>query len=94
MPAANGPDAIVIAEREHGSIDLLLTDIVMPGMNGRELAEILCADDPTLKVVFTSGYPSNGIVRSGLRAANVAFIEKPYLPEDLARMVRGVLDAA
>jgi signal transduction histidine kinase len=94
MPAANGPAAILIAEREHGSIDLLFTDIVMPGMNGRELADILCAGDPTLKVVFTSGYPSDAMLRSGLRSANVSFIEKPYLPEDLARMVRGVLDAA
>jgi CheY-like chemotaxis protein len=93
MPAANGREATEIAGQQAGSIDLLLTDIVMPGMNGRELADTLCAEDSTLKVVFTSGYPADATVRAGLRETNVAFIEKPYLPTDLARFLRTVLDS-
>ncbi len=93
LPAAGGREAIEIAEQQHASIDLLLTDIVMPGMNGRELADTLVAEHPTLKVVFTSGYPSDVTVRHGLSDASVAFIEKPYPPEDLARIVRRVLDS-
>jgi len=93
LPAADGREAIEIAERQAGSIDLLLTDIVMPGMNGRELADRLTAEYPALKVVFTSGYPSDATVRDGLREADVAFIEKPYLPEELARILRRVVDS-
>ena len=65
----------------------------MPGINGRELADTLCMQYPALKVVFTSGYPADATVRTGLRERNVAFIEKPYLPADLARIVRTVLDS-
>jgi signal transduction histidine kinase/ActR/RegA family two-component response regulator len=93
LPAADGREAIEIAEQQAGSIDLLLTDIVMPGMNGRELANTLTAEYPRLKVVFTSGYPADATVRKGLSETGVAFIEKPYLPEDLARIVRRIVDA-
>jgi signal transduction histidine kinase/CheY-like chemotaxis protein len=93
VPAASGREATEIARHQGGSIDLLLTDIVMPGMNGRELADTLCAEYPALKVVFTSGYPADATVRAGLRETNVAFIEKPYLPADLARFLRTVLDS-
>jgi signal transduction histidine kinase/ActR/RegA family two-component response regulator len=93
VPAAGGEEAIEIVKHQAGSIDLLLSDIVMPGMNGRELADTLCAEYPALKVVFTSGYPADTTVRNGLRETNMAFIEKPYLPDDLARFLRGVLDS-
>jgi signal transduction histidine kinase/CheY-like chemotaxis protein len=93
LPAADGREATEIAGAEAGSIDLLLTDIVMPGINGRELADTLCMAYPALKVVFTSGYPADATVRNGLRETNVAFIEKPYLPAELARIVRTVLDS-
>jgi signal transduction histidine kinase/ActR/RegA family two-component response regulator len=93
LPAADGREAIEIAGQQAGSIDLLLTDIVMPGMNGRELANTLTAEYPALKVVFTSGYPADATVRKGLSETGVAFIEKPYLPEDLARIVRRIVDA-
>ena len=93
LQAEEGREAIEIAEQQRGTIDLLLTDIVMPGMNGRELADRLVVEHPKLKVVFSSGYPADAIVRHGLSEANVAFIEKPYLPDELASTVRGVLDA-
>jgi PAS domain S-box-containing protein len=93
LQAADGPEAIEIAEQRHGSIDLLLTDVVMPSMNGRELAERLLADNPPLKVLFTSGYPEDTIVRHAIAEARVAFIEKPYLPDDLGRAVRSIFDS-
>jgi CheY-like chemotaxis protein len=71
---------------------LLLTDVVMPGMNGRELAETLLETRPQLGVLFTSGYPSDTVVRRGIADASAAFIEKPYLPDELAAKVREVLD--
>ncbi|MGZ4409880.1 MAG: protoglobin domain-containing protein [Gaiellaceae bacterium] len=93
LQAADGPEAIEIAEQRHGSIDLLLTDVVMPSMNGRELAERLLAENPPLKVLFTSGYPEDTIVRHAIAEAHVAFIEKPYLPDDLARAVRTIFNS-
>ena len=72
--------------------DLLLTDVVMPGMNGRELAELLIARQPTLKVLYTSGYPADSMVRAGIADASAAYLEKPYVPDDLARTVRRLLN--
>ena len=63
----------------------------MPGMNGRELAEQLLAADPTLQVLFTSGYPTDTIIRRGIAEARTNYTEKPYLPEDLARKIREIL---
>jgi DNA-binding NarL/FixJ family response regulator len=65
----------------------------MPGMNGRELAELLIARQPTLKVLYTSGYPADAMVRAGIAEASAAYIEKPYVPDELARSVRMLLDA-
>ena len=92
IAAASGPEAIEIAAQADRSIDLLMTDVVMPRMNGRELADRLTATRPDLRVLFTSGYPSDTVVRHGIAEARTAFIEKPYLPDDLARMVRDILD--
>ena len=91
VAAASGPEAIEIAEA-NGSIDLLMTDVVMPRMNGRELADRLLATRSDLKVLFTSGYPSDTALRRGIAEASTSFIEKPYLPDDLARKVREILD--
>jgi two-component system, cell cycle sensor histidine kinase and response regulator CckA len=93
LEASNGAEAIDVAEREGQPVDLLLSDVVMPGMNGRELAEHLLLHWPTLKVLFTSGYPADTIIRHGIAQATTAYLEKPYLPEELARKVRKVLDA-
>ena len=92
VAAASGPEAIEIAEEANGSIDLLMTDVVMPRMNGRELADRLLATRSDLKVLFTSGYPSDTALRRGIAEARTSFIEKPYLPDDLARKVREILD--
>lgn len=92
LEACDGASAIELAQ-EQGSIELVLTDVVMPGMTGRELVEQLLEERPTLKALFTSGYPADTVLRRGIAQSRVAFIEKPYLPDDLALKVREVLDS-
>jgi two-component system cell cycle sensor histidine kinase/response regulator CckA len=94
LEASNGAEALDLVDREEGSIDMLLSDVVMPGMNGRELSEKLLLDRPEMKVLFTSGYPADTIIRHGIAQATTAYLEKPYLPDELARKVRHVLDEA
>jgi two-component system, cell cycle sensor histidine kinase and response regulator CckA len=91
IPAANGLEALAIAEEQGESIDLVLTDIVMPQMNGRELAEKLAPTHPELKVLFTSGYPADSIIRQGIAEGRVAYIQKPYLADELAHKIRETL---
>jgi DNA-binding NarL/FixJ family response regulator len=64
----------------------------MPGLNGRELAERLLASRPGLRVLFTSGYPADAALRERIAAARASYIEKPYLPDELARRIRTLLD--
>jgi PAS domain S-box-containing protein len=92
IAAASGPDAIEIADQGDLRVDLLMTDVAMPRMNGRELADQLMATRPALKILFTSGYPADTVLRLGIAEARTAFIEKPYLPDDLALKVRETLD--
>jgi CheY-like chemotaxis protein len=81
--------------RDHGeSIDLLVTDVIMPGMNGRELADLLREQAPGLRVLFISGYPDDAIGRHGAFEEGTTFLPKPFTPEALARAVRTALDAA
>ena len=91
--AADGPSALETAASHEGAIDLLLTDVVMPGMGGSELAERLATTRPRMKVLYTSGYTDDAMVRQGVLTAGVAFLQKPFVPETLARKVREVLDA-
>ena len=93
LVADGGAQAIQIAEQAETRIDLLMTDVVMPRMNGRELADLLVEMCSNLKVLFTSGYPSDTVLRHGIAEARTAFIEKPYLPDTLARKVRETIDA-
>jgi two-component system, cell cycle sensor histidine kinase and response regulator CckA len=92
LTAADGVEALAVAEGHEGTIDLLLTDVVMPRMNGRELAVQLTDERPDMKVIFTSGYPSDTVVRTGITEARVAYIQKPYVGDDLLRMIRTTLD--
>ena len=80
-----------LASHHPGAIDLLLTDVILPGMNGKELAEQLKLLRPEIAVLFTSGHPRNVIASSGVLDPDVAFIAKPYSPEDLAKKLREVL---
>jgi len=93
LEAGSAEDAQSIVAGHAGAIDLLLTDSVMPGMSGPDLAGNLRSTRPELKVLFMSGYTDDAIVRHGLLTASEAFLQKPFTPEGLARKVREVLDS-
>jgi PAS domain S-box-containing protein len=91
IEARNGEEALMLAEKHGGRIDLLMTDIVMPGMNGRELSDRLKRIHPETKPLFTSGYTENVIVHHGILESNLDFIGKPYSVQALAAKIREVL---
>ena len=92
--AANGEAALEIAARHSGKFDLLLTDVVMPGMNGRVLAEQLSMRQPGLKVLFMSGYTDTFIAGHGVLEKGTNLLHKPFTEEILINKVREVLDGA
>lgn len=92
LVAADGREALDLARRHEGSIDLLLSDVVMPGMSGRELAEHLLQLSPQTRVAFLSGYTDDEVLRHGVLDARFAFLQKPFTPDVLASKVREVLD--
>jgi CheY-like chemotaxis protein len=92
LSAAGGPDALLLCERHQGAIDLLLTDVVMPQMSGRELEKQLRQRRPNSKVLFASGYADDAIVHRGVLDPGTHFIGKPFTFEELTRKVRQVLD--
>ena len=93
LAAPHGVEALRISEAHQGVIHLLVTDVVMPGMNGRELAQRLALARPDMKVLYVSGYTDDVIIRHGVLEAGIAFLQKPFTPDVLARKVRDVLDA-
>jgi PAS domain S-box-containing protein len=94
LEAAGGAEALAVAARHPARIHLVLSDVVMPNMNGRELVEQLRAVRPGLRVLFMSGYDDDAIAQRGVPAPDTAFIEKPFTIDALARRVRAVLDEA
>lgn len=92
---ANAPDeALQRAGQESGTIDLLITDVIMPGMNGKELAQQLLALYPALKLIYISGYTANVIAHHGVLDPGVQFLQKPFSIRDLSGKIRDVLDAS
>ena len=92
LEARDGLEALTLAEYHRGKIDLLLTDVVMPGPSGKILAEELVVKRPGVKVVYMSGYTDNAIVHHGVLQEGVTFIQKPFTAEELLQTIRRVLD--
>ncbi|HEX2874176.1 MAG TPA: response regulator [Polyangiaceae bacterium] len=93
LDAQNGGEAFLICEQHAGDVHLLLTDVVMPRMNGQQLAARLCSLRPRLKVLFMSGYTESAVLHQGVLEAGAAFMQKPITPQGLLRKTRETLDA-
>jgi two-component system cell cycle sensor histidine kinase/response regulator CckA len=93
LAAGDAAAALRLVERHGGTIHMLLTDVVMPGLSGRDLADKLAARRPGIRVLYMSGYPGDAVVQHGELPPGSAFLQKPFSPDSLARKVRDVLDA-
>jgi PAS domain S-box-containing protein len=93
LAAGSGSEALGKAERHGRAIELLITDVVMPHMGGRQLAETLLARQPSLRVLYVSGYTDDVVLIHGLAQSPGAFLQKPFTPLELARKVREILDS-
>ncbi len=92
LPSAGGNEALRISVGCEGTIDLLITDVVMPGMGGRELADRIGSLRAGMKVLFMSGYTENAITHRGVLEEGIEFLQKPFTPDGLLRKVRELLD--
>ncbi len=93
VEARDAAEALELCERHRGQIHLLLTDVVMPGITGRDLADRLAVLRPAIKVLYMSGYTDNAVVHHGVLDPGTEFLQKPFTPGVLAQKVREVLDA-
>ena len=91
LEAANGQDALAAADAHDGPIHVLVSDVVMPRLGGRGLAQELLAKRPACKVLFLSGYTDDALIHHGVLEAEYAFLQKPFTPSMLARKLRTVL---
>ena len=92
LEASDGADALLIAELHQGEIDLVVTDVVMPRVNGPELVKELCLLRPGVKVLYMSGYTADLIAQQGILDPQMLLLEKPFTKEALLRKVRRALD--
>ncbi len=93
IEARTGPEALAAARKHAGGIHIVVTDVVMPEMSGRELAERIAKEQPGVRILYMSGYTDDAVVRHGIVESGVAFLQKPFSPLALARKVRETLDA-
>ena len=91
LEAKNGGEALMILDRHEGPLDLVLSDVVMPGMSGRELAERLKLTRPDLRVLYMSGYPNEVLAKRGIMEPGIDWIAKPFGPDELSTRVRAAL---
>jgi PAS domain S-box-containing protein len=94
LQAGDGPSALELLRRHPGKLDLLVTDVVMPGMSGPEVAQAVTSMRPGTQVLYTSGYTDSAIGHHGVLEPGIAFLQKPFSSDDLTRKVRGLLDGA
>jgi PAS domain S-box-containing protein len=92
LVASDGGEALEVSDRYEGPIHLLVTDIIMPGINGLQVASRLRPLRPGMRVLYLSGYSEEAIARQGVIGSQIAFLQKPFAPKDLANKVREVLD--
>ena len=92
LTASDGPEALEVLARHAGDVQLLITDVVMPKMSGKELAARVTALRPDMRVLYSSGYAADAIGEDGVLGDGINFLAKPYVPSRLADAVRDVLD--
>jgi two-component system cell cycle sensor histidine kinase/response regulator CckA len=91
LVAEHGADALRVSGAYDGPIHLLVTDVIMPGIGGRELADRLLQFRPALRVLYLSGYTDDSVMLQGVLASEMAFLQKPFAGADLAQKIRDVL---
>ncbi|MEO8259270.1 MAG: response regulator [Acidobacteriota bacterium] len=92
IEAGDGQAALALLQTHAAPVQLLLTDVIMPQMSGRQLADIITRDHRSIRILYMSGYTDDAIVRHGILNPGIAFIHKPFMPDQLLARVREVLD--